>query len=424
MSRETVEFAYDLHAGLSSVQVPDFDQLPLIGMAATLAIHLKGLGEVPYELLRRVSDHFMSIPSLALPPVLNLLAEVEFVRLMTRGKTILSVIPEIPIFDNVYEGISGYVENEINLNGYEQATLAILQSLYTSPRNRDALFNQIGIEKKVFDRCLMVGSRSGILTEITARGKNILVSPHYFADNLVGLADIVAAAGAPALEATLSKLKSNQGWPISLVAKTGEIGGTKLSLTEATLLQKLASEGIVKPPTIKFGQTSEAFLFTPRPGSMRLNGTNREIYERSMALISAVRKGQLLPNAFSIRSPVRILETLRDVGYLKSNSEARDQYHNLVVMRVANLRQTTTNRWQLHLHRTEENEAALALAIELLRSGNMANMEVNQDARIALTKDEEYIQSLVASSDLRKRQSQMMDEQAIYEFEQLILKLD
>jgi hypothetical protein len=35
MSRETAEFAFDLHSGLSTVQVPEFDQLQIIGMAAT-----------------------------------------------------------------------------------------------------------------------------------------------------------------------------------------------------------------------------------------------------------------------------------------------------------------------------------------------------------------------------------------------------
>ena len=43
-----------------------------------------------------------------------------------------------------------------------------------------------------------------------------------------------------------------------------------------------------------------------------------------MALISAVRKGQLLPNEYKIRLPVRILEVFRDRGYVGSSSEAPD----------------------------------------------------------------------------------------------------
>ncbi|MCO6417374.1 hypothetical protein JYK14_14540 [Siccirubricoccus sp. KC 17139] len=424
MSRETAEFAYDLHAGLSVLQVPEFDHLQVIGMSATLAVHLKGLGEIDYEVLRKVSDHFMSIPSYALRPVLELLAEIEFVRLLTTGRTITKIVPNIPLFDDVYEGIGEYAAKELTLNGHEQATLAILENLYKAPRNRDALFNRLGMEKGVFDRCVTLGTTSGIVAQHTARGKNILISPYYFADNLDGLADLVAGAGTPALESALQKVKDNQGWPLSLVRATGEIGGVKLSSTEAKLVEKLAAEGIVKPPTIRFGGRTESFLFTPKPGATRLNAANREIYERAMALISAVRKGQLLPNAYRIRSPVRILESLRDNGYLRGNSEARDQYHNLIVLRVAHLKQTATDRWQLHLNRTQENEAALSLAIQLLRSGTMANMEVDQEARIALSKDEEYIQSLISAAELKKRQKQVTDAQAAHEFEQLILKLD
>jgi hypothetical protein len=168
---------------------------------------------------------------------------------------------------------------------------------------------------------------------------------------------------------------------------------------------------------------AESFIFTPRPGSVRLNAANREIYERSMALISAVRKGQLLPSQYAIRSPVRILEVLRERGHLASNSEAQDQYHNLVVLRVASLKPAGIG-WQLHLNRTAENDAALDLAIKLLRTGNLAGMEVNQEARLALTKGEEYIQSLISASELKRRTKQVHNDQAAHEFEQLLLRFD
>jgi hypothetical protein len=238
------------------------------------------------------------------------------------------------------------------------------------------------------------------------------------------LADAAVTAGASAIESVLKKVKANQGWPLSLVSATGEIGGSALSPTEKEVVQKLAEEGVIRPPTIKFGIKTESFLFTPKPGSTRLNAANREVYERAMALISAVRKGQLLPNQYRILMPVRILEALRDRGYLRANSEAREQYHNLVVLRVAQLRPVGTSQWQLHLNKTHENLAALDLAINLLRTGSLASMEVNQQARIALTKGEEYIQSLISAKELKARQRQVNDEQASHEFEQLILRME
>jgi hypothetical protein len=421
---EVAEFAYDLHAGLSLLQVPDFDDLQTVGMASTLSIHIKGLGEIEYEILRKVSDHLMGIPSMALEKVLRVLSDVDFVRLVENGRKIVSVIPNIPIFDDVYEVIGNYAKSECQFNEHEQITLRLLRQLHSAPRNRDALFNTLGAEKPAFDRCITLAKSSGIVSQHQARGRDILISPFYFADNLEALADAAVTAGASAIESTLKKVKANQGWPLSLVSSRGEIGGLALSLTEKEVVQKLAEEGIIRPPTIKFGNRTESFLFTPKPGSARLNAANREVYERAMALISAVRKGQLLPDKFRILMPVRILESLRDKGYLRSNSEAREQYHNLVVLRVAQLRPVGTSQWQLHLNRTPENSAALDLAINLLRTGSLADMEVNQQARIALTRDEEYIQSLISAKELKARQKQVNDAQASHEFEQLILKLE
>ena len=422
MGRELAEIAYDLHAGLAAHQIPEFDDLQIIGMAGTVAIHIKGLGEIDYEVLRKVSDHLMSVPSYALEKVLRILQEVGFVTLVENGRKISAVIPNIPVFDDVYVGLGAYASSECVLNEHEQATIQILGALQDAPRNRDQLFNDLGVEKPVFDRCIAVGSASGILSQHSARGRNILISPFYFTDNLDGLADVAVACGASAIKSALDKVRLNQGWPLSLIDAAGEIGGTKLSVTEKALIGKLSEEGVIKPPTIKFGQRTESFVFTPRPGATRLNAANREIYERAMALISAVRKGQLLPDEFRIRSPVLILEKLRDRGYVVSNSEARAQYQNLVVLRVAHLKEVVAGRWQLHLNRTEENVSALNLAISLLRTGSLAGMEVNNEARIALSKGEEYIQSLISASELKKRQKQVKDEQAAYEFEQLLFR--
>ncbi|QIR84491.1 hypothetical protein [Paracoccus sp. AK26] len=424
MTKETAEYAYDLHSGLGGFNITEYDNLPLLGMAATLAVHIKGLGAIEYEVLRKVSDHFMSVSSRALPQVLQILEEIEFIRLVSSGRTIEKVIPNIPIFDDVYEGLGEFSKTELRMNEHEQATLRILQALRQSPQNKHSFEAKSGIDPNVLRRCIQFGSQAGMLSEQKARGKSILLSPFYYSDNLDGLADTVAAVGAPALTSVLQKVKDNQGWPLSLAISSGRIGSSSISPTERDLLIKLTSEGIIKPPTINFGSRSESFVFTPKPGSARLNGANREIYERAMALVSAVRKGQLLADQYKIKYPLAILRKLRDVGFLKSNSEADSQYRNLVVLRVAYLQEVSSGRWQLHLHKTPENEAAIDLAIDVLQTGEVANMEFNQEAKIALSKDETYIQSLVAAAELKKRERDISDPQAVEEYTQLIMKFE
>ena len=237
--------------------------------------------------------------------MLDVLAEVEFIRIFKSGKTITKITPNIPIFDDVYKGLGQYAEDELTFNEHEEAAVSILASLYDAPRNVDSLYAKLGMDKRVFDRCIALGSQSGIVAQHTARGKKILISSFYFSDNLDGLADIVAGAGTPALQSTLKKVKDNQGWPLSLVASTGEIGGTKLSTTEAQLVHKLAAEGIVKPPTIKFGAQTRVFSFHAKA---RVDKTSTRPTGKSMSgrwhLSPQCAKGSffLMPTGYGRRS--------------------------------------------------------------------------------------------------------------------------
>ena len=56
--KKLVELSYDIQSGLGNTDVPDFDSMRTMGMSATLAIHLRGLPEIEYDVLRKVSDYF------------------------------------------------------------------------------------------------------------------------------------------------------------------------------------------------------------------------------------------------------------------------------------------------------------------------------------------------------------------------------
>lgn len=421
--RKLVELSYDIQSGLGNIDVPDFEDLRIIGMAATLAMHLRGLGEIEYEVLRKVSDHFFSIPSASLKEALHVLAEVEYVDLVTKGIRILTVTPQVPRFQDLYEGVGDYFTFS-DLNEHEQGTVLILSQLQNKPENRDRLISGIGVDRELFDRCMKIGQYGSYFKEFRARGKDIITSPFYFADNLEELADVSARAGAKDIAIVLDVIKKNQGWPLSIIVKNAELGGTALTPSQKTLLIHLCTEGILKPPSISFQNTKESFVFTPRPGGTRLDTANREIYERAMALVSCVRKGQLLAEQYRIKMPVRILEALRDKGFIGSNSEAAHQYKNLVFLKVGSLIPIAGGRHQFRLNKTEENIAALNLAISLLRTGELANLDVNQEARLALSNDEKYIQSILSSAELKKREQVALDDKAAHEFEQLMLSYD
>lgn len=418
------EFSYDLHSALGEYETPEFDYLKKLGMAATLAVHIRGLGSIPYDVLKQVSYHYFKIPSMALDQVLRILDDLEFIELIgSRSKT-TAVIPKIPHFKSIYDVIGNYAEDS-DLSETESVMLAILNEVYNKPENKQKLINTLGADTNTFDTCMRYSEEGGLLRTHKARGKDIILSPYYFADNLDGLADLTAKSGSSNISRVLNKLKANQGWPLSMVVNNQEIGGNKMDSVELSLVRVMASEGILKPPSIRFGNgVIEQFVFTPNPGAMRLNSANREIYERAMALVSCVRKGQLMPAQYRIKYPLAILRALRDKGFLNSNSEASDQYKNLVFMKVAYLKPISGDRCELVLIQTEENLNALDIAIKLLSTGELANLEVNAEARLSFSRDESYIQSIISSSDMRKRKQVQVVAEAKHEMDQLLLNLN
>ena len=97
------EFAHDLQTGLAHTRVPQFDRLPIVGMASIVALHIRGLGEIPYDTLRQVADFYFDVPGSALPEVLRVLEEIGYVQLISRSATsITAVIPQVPHFRSVH----------------------------------------------------------------------------------------------------------------------------------------------------------------------------------------------------------------------------------------------------------------------------------------------------------------------------------
>jgi len=94
--KRLAEFAFDIQTGLGSFEVSEFDDLRTIGMAASLAVHLRGLPEIEYSVLSQVSDARFDIPAPMLKPVLRLLSEVGMVRLYENGKAITKIDPLVP----------------------------------------------------------------------------------------------------------------------------------------------------------------------------------------------------------------------------------------------------------------------------------------------------------------------------------------
>ena len=219
-------------------------------------------------------------------------------------------------------------------------------------------------------------------------------------------------------------LHDMQGVPLSMIQKQKEVAGVKLSDDELNLLLRLAQDGAVKPPSITTSHSGEQFfLFTPTPAGAALAPTKRDIFEKAMAIVAAIRQGQFLPSKYAIRSPGAVLYRLNEnMRLAKATTEATQQYQKLVHLRVARLVNVGGNFHQLEIIDTQENREALSIAYGLVDAGVAAGTEVDKDARKALQQEHSFVESLVASGELQRRHTVNITPDQQLEMDNLWLK--
>lgn len=403
--------AHDITVCLERTTVPEFDFISLLGMATRLALHLRGVQAVPYTTIRDVAVYLLDFPSsTVVKPVLELLAEAEFVKLDTEGLTIKTVIPDIPFYEDVFTSLGNVAHSQSKISEPEFLTLTLMKKLSSSPMLVDHVY-QTGAEKKLVDWVIDIGSKGNYLINRRARGKSVLLSPTYFPENVGAYSDLVAANGAQKVKRVLELLKENQGWPLVKIETDKMIGQMPIDETEIQVARMLAGEGFLPPPAIETTHAGvNSFLFGPRPGKTQLPAEKRPVYEAAMALVASVRQGQLLPARYAIRSPVALLSAFRDRGYLRANTEALEQYRQVAAVRVGRIIKVENNWGELHLIDLPENREAVDMAITMV-SGAEPQVSAREDIILSLRQGEKYVESLIGRKRILENKPVEIDEE-------------
>ncbi|WP_454677224.1 hypothetical protein [Achromobacter marplatensis] len=414
---------HEIQLAIKDKEVVRFETIPEIGMAVQLALHIRGLPLIDYEVMKLVATTLIGIPRLAVDRIVLLLAEIDFVRIKKDGRRITGVLPTVPYFEDLYEGLGEYWENEAKANEFETLTLDIVDNLAGAPHNVDSLAQKLGADRKDFNQSVEIGTKGSFLISRRSRSKDILINPTYFSENADIFADQVAKSGAITVQRTLDLLKKAQGWPLSLILKTKEISGAKVSDDEIMLIKRLAQDGIVKPPSIVTSHAGQsAFMFAPAPNFVNISPLRREQYERALAIVSAVRQGELLPNRFRIRSPGAVLYKLKTELQLSPTSDYAEQYHNLEHLRVAKLEKLDGGYRQLKIIDTPENRESLDIAYQLIQGDKIPDLSVDGEAMNAMTGSQEYVESLVSSRMMREKENIVLSEETQHQVSQLLLE--
>lgn len=414
---------HEIQLAVKDKEVSRFETITEVGMAVQLALHIRGLPSVEYDLLKLVASSLIGIPRLAVDRIVYLLADIEFVRIQKEGAKIKVVIPTVPFFEELYDGLGEYFASEAKADEFEMLTLSIVNELAGSPCNADSLANRVGADRKSFDASVEIGTKASFLINRRSRSKSILLNPTYFSENADVFSDHVAKCGAATVSRTLDLLKQAQGWPLSLIESTKEINGFKITDDEILLLKRLAQDGMVKPPSITTSHAGDnAFMFTPTPGYINVSPLKREQYERALAIVSAIRQGQLLPNNYRIRSPGAVLYKLKTELQLAPTSDYSEQYKNLVLLRIARLEPVKSGYKQLKIIDTPENRESLNIAYQLVQGDSMPELTIDKEAMNAMSGSQQYVESLISSRLMRDKENILLSEESQYELSQLILE--
>src|SRR5262249_54479507 len=135
----------------------------------------------------------------------------------------------------------------------------------------------------------------------------------------------------------------------------------------------------------------------------------------------AVRQGQLLPRAYRVRMPLRLLQSFREKKFLRANTEAMEQYRELVVQRLGRLVPAGSGFHRLELIDTLEYLEAVDLAIHLLE-GTEPMPAVDEEVVLALQKGHEYIESLIARQQLVRLGTVQLDPEKQRAIEDFLLR--
>lgn len=391
--------SHDVVTCMENTRAEEYDTLNNLGLAVRLAVHLKGVPAQSYDLIRRVAVYGLNFQPSEVRPVLELLDAAEMIYLDTEGKTIKSVTPNIPFFGSLYEKLGLVATSTSSFSEPEQFTLTLMKNLADTPRPKEH-FHALGADKKLIERVIDIGTEAAFIIHKRARGRDIYLSPSYFSENASAFADLVAAKGSGKVKTVLDLLKMHQGWPLSKLLAEGQLAGVVLDTDELAIVAALADDGFVQPPAIETTHAGRNyFLFAPRPGKGRLPLADREIYERAMALVAAVRQGQFISARFAIRSPVALLEALRDRKSIKANTEAIQQYRQVAKMRIGRLELHMGGWATLHLLDIPENIRAINLAIELIQ-GTQSVARPDSEIILALQKGQQYVESVLGRKRL------------------------
>ena len=352
----------------------------LIGKAATLSMHLRGIGYISnYEYLIMMAAE-LGINSIELETVLSELEEVKFARVVKEGSSIKRVEITVPELRSGYEELAERWKN-LKPSELEIATLETVDKVIHIPLNLEDIQKEIGFSPTDFELVTDLGINGKLLDIVETPNGKMLFSPLTVEENPKPLIELVQNYPSEEVSKALAEVHNFQGIYL------GE--GSHIS---NQILTEAARTGVLAPADVIAGADSKTFWFIPAGG---LKEEEKIVLDKARAILACVRYGQQFASGTKIIYPKKLLHALADRKRLAYHPFARDQYGILVTRNIGSVHKGKTPRgltgYEFRLNETPENMKALAIAIDYLETGESPTVKLDLDAQEILVEPASYI---------------------------------
>ncbi|MBU2702936.1 hypothetical protein Ga0466249_004071 [Sporomusaceae bacterium BoRhaA] len=346
----------------------------LIGKAASLSMHLKGLNYIEDIDGLMYAAAELGITSIELEIVLRQLEEVDFISVIKSGTDIKRVDIRVPVFRNAYEDL-GNLWSSKNPTETEKFGVELLDKLLISPI-KEEIFVNTGLSPTGVAILKDVMTAGQLIKIEPVSGEKIVYSPLAVDANPINYLKW-AERHTDSVANLVNTLNANQGIPIS-----SSLIPNKETLEDAILT------GVLMPVRIIGATGEQNFIFSPKGG---LNNEERVIMDKARALLACVRYGQNFAAGTPIKYPRSILTQLRsNKRFAKGHPDLYSQYGILVEKLVGRPVKEGSNKWNLEIIDTDENLKALDVAIDMLEMGASPTAHLNLEAQKAIISPHGY----------------------------------
>jgi hypothetical protein len=378
--------AQDVYSGLQTVDqtsgliAAELGSTRITGMAATVAANIKGIDLIKDpKALTVVAAQQWGIDSLALPSVLEVLQEVEYVTLHRSKRGKLTRIDEhIPLLhDSLYESL-GVQWADSSPSELDQAAVDSLERLAEAPMRFSDLEARIA-DGDTAERLLQIGEAAQFTRVLELPdGDRLVWSPFCAYEQPEALSTLFDSFEQDDIREQFGRVREYQGLPLA---------------GDASVLTQAVGQGILLANTIEGTGGEAAFAFVPYnadPAQLRMK---KVILEKAMVLLACVRYGQHYAR-HRIHMPEAILCKLRDGATLNATTEASTQYRTAAREQILRLEDDGDGYYRAQLIETRDNVAAVNLAIDLLTHGEPLTSREDPEKKLLFT-DGRYLTPLM-----------------------------